>query len=88
MDATTQFRSSRSWPWAVAILLVIFVNVSLLGFQRGECFDYTIESGAVSTCTSGPALGVAGSWMLAIVSVVAIAYFTRRLVHVARARRD
>ena len=48
--------------------------------------DYTAESGAVSTCTSGPVLGAAGTWLLAAVSVVVIGYFARRLVRAARRR--
>ena len=88
LDVTPRSRSPRWSPWAGAILLVIFVNVSFLGFQRGECFDYTIESGATSTCTGGPALGIAGSWTLAIVSLAAIVYFTGRLMQIVRARKD
>lgn len=88
MEMAPRYQSPRWWPWAVAILLVIIVNVLSFGYQRGECFDYTIESGAVGTCSSGPALGMAGTWLLAVVSIAAIVYFTRRLVHVVRARRD
>ncbi|MDR6417737.1 hypothetical protein J2808_004508 [Pseudarthrobacter sulfonivorans] len=88
MEVTPRFRPPRGWPWFVAILLVIIVNISLLGYQQGECVDYTTESGATSICTSGPALGIAGTWILAIVSLAAIAYFTRRIVHLARAQRE
>jgi hypothetical protein len=87
MEIASRYQSPRWWPWAVAILLVIIVNVSSFGYQRGECIDYTIESGAVSTCSSGPALGMDGTWLLAVVSVAAIVYCRRRLVHAARARR-
>ena len=88
MDAARQLQSQRRWPWAVAILLMILLNIALLGVQRGECFDYVPESGALSTCRSSPLLGVTGSWLVAIVSVVAIIYFTLRLVQIARARRN
>ena len=44
----------RWWPWAAAILLTVAVNVLLFGSQGG-CFDYTVESGATSTCTNGRA---------------------------------
>lgn len=87
MDETPRFRSPRWWPWAVAILLVISVNITLLGYKQGECVDYTIESGATSMCTSGPALSMDGTWILAVVSIAAIIYLARRLAHVARARR-
>jgi hypothetical protein len=88
MEVAPRFQSPRWWPWAVAILLVIVVNLAFFGYQRGECIDYTVESGAVSTCSSGPVLGIYGTWLLAVVSVAAIVYFTRRLVHVARARTE
>jgi hypothetical protein len=87
MDETPRFRSPRWWPWAVAIILLIAVNITLLGYKRGECVDYTIESGATSMCTSGPALSMDGTWILAVASVAAIIYFARRLAYVARARR-
>jgi hypothetical protein len=88
MDETPRFRSPQWWPWAVAILLVITVTITFLGYKWGECVDYTIESGATSVCTSGPALSMDGTWILAIVSVAAVVYFARRLVRVVRARRD
>lgn len=87
MDETPRFRSPRWWPWAVAILLLITVNLTFLGYKRGECVDYTIEPGATSMCTSGPALSMDGTWILATVSVVAVVYFAGRLVHAVRARR-
>jgi hypothetical protein len=70
----------------LAILLVIAVDAFLIGFRTGECVDYTAESGAVSTCTSAPVLGPAGTWLLAAVSVVVISFFVRRLVRAARHR--
>jgi hypothetical protein len=88
MDETPRFRSPRWWPWAVAILLVITVNIALLGYKRGECVGYTIESGPTSMCTSGPALSMDGTWIFAVVSVAAVVYFALRLVHEVRARRD
>ena len=88
MDEVPRFRSPRWWPWAVAILLLITVNITLLGYKRGECVGYTIESGATSMCTSGPALSMDGTWILVTVSVVAVVYFAGRLVHAVSARRD
>jgi hypothetical protein len=83
MDETPRFRSPRWWPWAVAILLVIIVNITLLAYKSGECVGPTIDG----ACTSGPALSMDGTWILAVVSVAAIIYFARRLAHVAGARR-
>lgn len=87
MDETPRFRSPRWWPWALAIVFVIIVNLTLLGYKRGECVDYTIESGATGMCTSGPALSMDGTWILAVVSVAAVVYFSLRLVQAVRARR-
>ena len=86
MEETPQLRRRPRWPWAVAIVLVIAVDALLIGFRTGECIDYTAESGAVSTCTSGPVLGAAGTWLLAAVSVLVISHFARRLVRAARHR--
>ncbi|GEP27286.1 hypothetical protein [Cryobacterium sp. Hh38] len=66
--------------WVLASLLIIAVNVVLLGTRTGECTDYSPESGAVSTCSSGPLVGVPGTWAIAILSLVALAYFVYRLV--------
>jgi hypothetical protein len=66
---------------------VITVNVALLGYKAGECVGYTIESGATSICTSGPALSMDGTWIFAVVSVATVVYFALRLVQAVRARR-
>ena len=83
MDETPRFRSLRRWPWALAILLVIIVNLILLAYKSHECVGEIIES----ICTSGPALNMDGTWIFVLVSVAAVIYFARCLVHVARARR-
>jgi hypothetical protein len=88
MDDTARFRSSRWWPWAVAILLLITVNITLLAYKGGECVHHTIESDPTSVCASGPALSMDGTWILVMVSVAAVVYFALRLVRVVRARRD
>ena len=86
VEETPQLRRRPAWPWAWAIVLVIAVDALLIGLRAGECIDYTAESGAVSTCTSGPVLGPAGTWLLAAASVVVILYLARRLVRAARHR--
>lgn len=86
MEETPQLRRRPAWPWALAILLVIAVDALLIGFRTGECVDYTAESGAVSTCTSGPVLGPAGTWLVAAASIVVILYLARRLVRASRPR--
>ena len=88
MDETPRLPSPRWWPWAVAILLLITVNITLLGYKGGECVDYTIKSGATSMCASGPAVSMDGTWILAAVSVVAVVYFAGRLAHAVRSGTD
>lgn len=86
MEEASQRRPPKTWQWVWAILLVIAIDALLLGLRTGECIDYTAESGAVSTCTSGPVLGPAGTWLLAAASVVVILYLFRRLVRAPRHR--
>jgi hypothetical protein len=56
--------------------------------REHECVDYTIESGATSVCTSGPALSMDGTWIFAAVSLAAVVYFALRLERAVRVRRD
>ena len=86
MDETPQLRRRPGRPWALAIVLVIAVDALLIGSRTGECIDYTAESGAGGTCTSGPVLGPAGTWLLAAASVVVVLYLARRLARAARQR--
>lgn len=67
------------WSWAIAIVVVVLLALLVVSIQVGECFDYTEGSGLESYCTSGPAVGVTGVWVVAVVSVVVIGYFTYRL---------
>jgi len=83
MDETPRFRSQRWWPWALAILLLIIGNITLLAYKAGECVGPTIDG----ACTSGPALSADGTWIFTAVSVVAVVYFVLRLVQVLRTRR-
>ena len=84
MTETSQRRAPVRFWWVVAALLVIAVNVLLLGYQAGECVDYPPESGLESTCTSGPAIGIPGTWAVGAVSLLAVIYFIYRLVRPAR----
>ncbi|MET0844212.1 MAG: hypothetical protein ABWY23_10190 [Mycetocola sp.] len=71
---TSQQQSQPWWPLVAAVVVAVVVNALSLGIQRGECVDYTAESGRASACTMGPAIGVPAATVLVIVSVLTIAY--------------
>jgi hypothetical protein len=83
MDETPRFRAPRWWPWALAILLLIVGNITLLAYKSGECVGPTIDG----VCTSGPALSADGTWIFTAVSVAVVVYFALRLVQALRTRR-
>ena len=78
--STTTRTAEPKLRWVLAGLQIIAVNVVLVGIRTGECLDYTAESGAVSTCSSGPLVGIPGTWAIAILSLGALAYSVYRLV--------
>jgi hypothetical protein len=80
MSMSPETKLQKKRPWVVAILLAVVLDLALLGTWGGECFDYTTESGAESSCTVGPAIGPVGAWFFGAVSLLAIAYFTYRLI--------
>jgi hypothetical protein len=77
--ATTLRKAEPRLRWVNLILLLVAVNFLLFRYRVGECTDYTVESGAESTCTSGPLLGVPGTWAFGILSLCALAYFVYRI---------
>jgi hypothetical protein len=79
--------SESKLPWAIAIVLVIVLNLLLFNFRVGQCTDYSVESGMESTCTSRPALGIPGTWVIAVLSLLAIGYFTYRMLRRSRSER-
>lgn len=74
----------RRWPWILAIVLILSANVLAVGFQVGRCVDYAEGSGRHSYCSSEPALGIPGTWVVGIVSALAVAYCGYRLIHFQR----
>lgn len=66
-------------PWVLLCGLIIVVNILNYGLQSGQCTDYVPESGAVSYCSSEPALGWPGTVLLAIASLVALGYCINRM---------
>lgn len=72
------------WPWVAAILVVLVLDFVPLGGSHG-CFDYAPSTGAESICSTESIADSAGLWVVGIVSFVAIAYFTVRLIRTFRA---
>ena len=48
------------------------VPILAFGFHSGECIDYVAGAG---TCSSGPAVGIYGAWVLAGVATLLAIYF-------------
>lgn len=71
--------ASAKVPWVLLCGLIVVVNILNYGLQSGQCIDYAPESGAVSYCSSEPALGWPGTVLLAIVSLVALGYCISRV---------
>ena len=71
-------------PWVLLCGLIIVMNSLNYVFQSGQCIDYVPDSGAVSNCSSEPALGWPGTVLLAIVSLVALGYCISRMRQTSR----
>ena len=70
MSAGTQ--GGKRW-FTAALLVVVLVPILAFGFQTGRCVDFTAEAiaaGAESYCTSGPAIGVVGAWVVTVAAVI------------------
>jgi hypothetical protein len=80
--ANTAPRSKKAWVLSCG--LIVLLNALNYGLQSGLCVDYVPESGAVSSCVSGPALGWPGSFFLALISLVALGYCINRLHRASR----
>lgn len=63
---------------AGAIVAVVAVPLFAFGFQAGGCVDYVAEAAAVSSCTTGPAVGLAAAWTLSAAAVLFAGYALRR----------
>ena len=70
--------------WVLVCGLIVLLNTLNYGLQSGQCIDYTVESGAVSTCSLEPAIGWPGSALLAIVSFFTLGYCINRLLRASR----
>jgi len=56
------------------------IPVLAIGFRGGECFDAAAQTGAASTCTSGPVVGFGGALVLSIAGVSLAVYAGYRAI--------
>ncbi len=79
-------RPAGAAHWVLLILLAAVVDLLVLGSRAGSCLDAAEGSGAASSCTSGPAIGLPGAWVVGVLSVLVAAYAVFRLVGALRGR--
>jgi hypothetical protein len=72
--------------WILAITITVIVNTLLFVTRSGTCIDYANAS-ILGSCTTEPFLGAVGTWAIAAVSAVAVAYFVSRIVKASRTGR-
>lgn len=84
MSAVTRTRRP-AWPWAWALVIIALgvLNVSIFGDWSGDCIDYVGTASGLSSCTVGTATGWPGAWVIAALSVLGVVYAGYRI-----ARRD
>jgi hypothetical protein len=70
---TESRRRPIRWLIAAVIALVI-VPALAFGNQAGECVDYAADAGVDSYCTSGPAIGYPGAWVLTVAALLFAGY--------------
>jgi hypothetical protein len=78
MTTQRSVRRRLGWAWLIPIPLIAVVTLLLTSTTVGFCADAHPESGAESYCTSGPALGVPGFWLVLVVGVLAAGFFLFR----------
>jgi hypothetical protein len=72
--------------WILAIAITVVVNTLLFATRSGTCVDY-VNASIAGSCATEPILGAAGTWAIAAVSAIAVAYFVFRVVKAARTVR-
>ncbi|MDD9207829.1 hypothetical protein PU560_15340 [Georgenia sp. 10Sc9-8] len=82
MGQTAAPRGERR-RWAVGILILLAFNVMLLGTRGGACADYVAQTGGTCTIRFG-----AGTWVMVVTSLFAMAYCVHRLLRAVGERRD
>lgn len=67
-------RGTRALWLGAAVLVTLVVALLVFGLRTGQCVDYVSGSAGQSSCTSGPAMGVPGAWVLGVVGGLFVAY--------------
>lgn len=60
------------WGWLAAAIVVAIIATGVASISRGECFDAVDP--AASYCASGPLLGAAGTWVMAVAAAAFVVY--------------
>jgi len=76
----------RAIAWVVLALVTAVPALFLAVTRVSSCADAAPGAGA-SRCTSGPVLGVAGSWAAGAVAVVVVAIAVVQVVRAVRSGR-
>ncbi|AIV39816.1 MULTISPECIES: hypothetical protein [unclassified Curtobacterium] len=77
----------RAIAWVVLALVTAVPALFLAVTRVSSCADAAPGAGT-SRCTSGPVLGVTGSWIAGVVATVIVVIAVVHVVHVVRAVRD
>jgi uncharacterized membrane protein len=77
---------SRAIAWVVLALVTAVPALLLAVVQQTSCSD-AAPGEATSSCTSGPVLGVTGSWIAGVVAVVIVVVAVVRVVSAVREGR-
>ena len=67
-------RGTRALWLGAAVLVTLAVALLVFGLRTGQCVDYVSGSAGQSSCTSGPAMGVPGAWVLGVGGGLFVAY--------------
>ncbi|HEY8718675.1 hypothetical protein [Pengzhenrongella sp.] len=78
MSNSPSSRVNRGIWLGAAVIVGVAVPLLVFGFRVGECIDYAPESAAVSSCRSGPAVGIAGAWVLCVAAALFVTYLLYR----------
>jgi hypothetical protein len=68
------------WGWLLTAGLALVIPVLALGLRGGDCFDAATQTGAASTCTSGPVVGFGGALVLSSAGVFLAVYAGYRAI--------